>query len=49
MGKKNDFGPFLVGDFVFDYFVGAVFEGLVVGISAMDADGPVENNLLVVD
>lgn len=38
-----------MGDFVFNYFMGAVFEGLVVGIFAADANGSTENSLFVVD
>jgi hypothetical protein len=37
-----------VGDFVFDYFVGAIFEGLVVGIFAFDAYVSAEDNLPLV-
>ena len=48
MGKKDDLGPFLVGDFVFDYFMGAVFKGLVVDIFALDAVSSAENALFVV-
>jgi hypothetical protein len=34
MGKENDMGSLLVGDFAFYYFMGSVFENLVVGIFA---------------
>jgi hypothetical protein len=40
MGEEDDLGSFLVGDFVFDYFVGSVFESLVVGFLAVDANVP---------
>jgi hypothetical protein len=34
------FLSFLVGDFVFDNFMGAVFKNMVVGVSAVDVAGP---------
>jgi hypothetical protein len=48
MGKKNGLGPFLVGDFVFDYSVGAVFKSLVVDIFAFNAAVAIKNSLFVV-
>jgi len=49
VGQENGLGSFLVADFVFGYFVGAFFKGLVVDIFALDALGTVKNSLLVVD
>ena len=48
MGKENCLGSILVGNFVFDYFVGSFFEGLVVGVFAVDASGPIERALYLV-
>ena len=49
MGKENDLGPILVGDFVFDNLMGAVFKSLVVGFFAVDAFKAVKDSLFVVD
>ena len=49
MGKENDLGPFLVGDFVFDYFVGAFPAHMVVVIFADNASVAVKNALSLVD
>ena len=49
MGKENDLGPILVGDFVFDNFMGAVFKSLVVVFFAVDAFKAVKDSLFVVD
>ena len=49
MGKENYLGSFLVGDFVFNYFMGSIFKSLVVGIFAVDVDVSVKNNLSLVD
>lgn len=48
MDKENSLGPVLVGDFVFDYFMGSVFKSLVVGIFTGDAMQTVKNALSVV-
>jgi hypothetical protein len=49
VGKEGDLGSILVADFVFDYFMGAIFEGLVVGVFAFDVRGAVESALPLVD
>jgi len=49
MGEENDLGSFLVVDFVFDYFMGAVFAGLVVGFFAVDAGFAIKSYLSLVD
>jgi hypothetical protein len=49
VGKENGLGPFLVADFIFGYLMGAVFKGLVVDISAINALGTVKNSLFMVD
>jgi len=38
-----------VGDFVFDYFVGSISEGVVVGFFAFDAFFAIKNALPLVD
>ena len=37
-----------MGDFVFDYFMGAVFEGVVVDFLAVNATSSTKNTLFVV-
>jgi len=39
MGKKSGMGPFLVGDFIFCYFMGSFFKSLVVAFFAVDVAG----------
>jgi hypothetical protein len=49
LGKKDDMGPFLVGDFIFVYFVGAIFKSLVVGLFALDVANAIKDALFMVD
>ena len=49
MGEKNYLGSILVGYFAVDYFVGAFFESLVVGVLAIYASGAIEGDIFVVD
>ena len=48
MDKENDLGPLLVADFIFNYFMGAIFEGLVVGVFAFNAPIAVKKPLFMV-
>ena len=38
-----------MADFAFDYFMGSIFTGMVVGIFAPNAPGPVKDDLSLVD
>jgi hypothetical protein len=49
MGGENDLGPLLVADLFYNYFMGSVFESLVVGILTLDANVSIKSNLQVVD
>jgi hypothetical protein len=49
MGQENFLGSFLVGGFIFDYFMGSFFACLVVGIFTFDASNAIENTLSLVD
>ena len=49
MGEKDYMGSILVADFIFGYFMGSFFEGLVVDFFAGDAYGTGKNSLPLVD
>jgi len=49
MGQKNCLGFFLVGDFIFDYFMGSIPKSMVVGFFANNASILNKNTLSMVD
>ena len=49
VGQEDFLGSFLVGDFIFDYFMGSFPTRLVVGVFTLDASGAIENTLSLVD
>lgn len=48
MGQEDYLGSILVGDFVFNYFMGALSKSVVVGVSANNVGIAVKNTLSMV-